>query len=389
MDLSAVASVLQERLHEISEVLAVRIRAEVDSYADDSVVPGESLRLSLESNARVVLAYLAEGGEPDVHPARETGRIRAEQGVPLAETLHAYRTAFDSLWAQIVDEARQYPEIDQAQLAAGSSEIWVLFGRYAEVLATAYRETSAELSRQREARRSAVVEALCRGDIADRAGLDDAARHLGLPQEGPYAVVVATAPGGAGEEPLPGIEAALREAQVSSAWRLLPDQQIGLLSLAVPDAETLSVRTLRRRRARVGISPLFDSLSDTPQALRFARLALTGLPGESAGVARFDDRPLAMVVAAAPEEATRLVRLVLKPVLALPSRDRTRLLETLGHWFAAGGRAPDAAERMFLHPNTVRYRLRRVEELIGRPLSDPRTLADLGLALEALRALPR
>jgi hypothetical protein len=388
MDLSAVASVLQERLHEISEALAVRIRAEVDSYADDSVVPRESLRFSLESNARVVLAYLAEGSEPDVHPARETGRIRAEQGVPLAETLHAYRTAFDSLWAQILDEARQHPEIDQAQLAAGSSEIWVLFGRYAEVLATAYRETSAELSRQREARRSAVVEALCRGDIADRVGLDDAARHLGLPQEGPYAVVVATAPG-AREEPLPGIEAALREAQVSSAWRLLPDQQIGLLSLAVPDAETLSLRTLRRRRARVGISPLFDSLSDTPQALRFARLALTGLPGESAGVARFDDRPLAMVVAAAPEEATRLARLVLEPVLALPPQDRTRLLETLGHWFAAGGRAPDTAERMFLHPNTVRYRLRRVEELIGRPLSDPRTLADLGLALQALRVLPR
>ncbi|MGY5115532.1 PucR family transcriptional regulator [Streptomyces sp. 900105755] len=388
MDLSAVASVLQERLQEISEALAVRIRAEVDSYADDSVVPRESLRFSLESNARVVLAYLAEGSEPDVHPARETGRIRAEQGVPLAETLHAYRTAFDSLWAQILDEARQHPEIDQAQLAAGSSEIWVLFGRYAEVLATAYRETSAELSRQREARRSAVVEALCRGDIADRVGLDDAARRLGLPREGPYAVVVATAPG-AREEPLPGIEAALREAQVPSAWRLLPDQQIGLLSLAVPDAETLSLRTLRRRRARVGISPLFDSLSDTPQALRFARLALTGLPGESAGVGRFDDRPLAMVVAAAPEEATRLARLVLEPVLALPPQDRTRLLETLGHWFAAGGRAPDTAERMFLHPNTVRYRLRRVEELIGRPLSDPRTLADLGLALQALRALPR
>jgi hypothetical protein len=387
MDLSAVASVLQERLHEISEALAVRIRAEVDSYADDSVVPRESLRFSLESNARVVLAYLAEGSEPDVHPARETGRIRAEQGVPLAETLHAYRTAFDSLWAQILDEARQHPEIDQTQLAVGSSEIWVLFGRYAEVLATAYRETSAELSRQREARRSALVEAVCRGDITDRAGLDDAAHNLGLPKDGPYAVVVAAGLG-AGEEPLPGIEAALREAHVPSAWGLLLDQQIGVLSLAVPDAETLSLRTLRRRRARMGISPLFDSLGDTPRALRFARLALAGLARESAGAACFDDHPLAMVVAAAPEEATRLVHVILKPVLVLPPQDRTRLLETLRHWFAAGGRAQDTAERMFVHPNTVRYRLRRIEELTGRSLSDPRTLADLGAALEALRVLP-
>ncbi|MEU6510895.1 helix-turn-helix domain-containing protein [Streptomyces sp. NPDC046942] len=386
MDLSGVASVLQERLHEISEALAVRIRAEVDSYADDSVVPRESLRLSVERNARVVLAYFAEGSEPDSRPARETGQIRAEQGVPLADALHAYRIAFDSLWAHILDEARRHPEVAEAQLAAGSSEIWMLFGRYAEVLATAYRETSTELSRQREARRSALVEALCRGDITDRAGLDDAARHLGLPKDGPYAVVVAA--GGAGEEPLPGIEAALREAHVPSAWRLLLDQQIGVLSLAVPDAETLSLRTLRRRRARMGISPLFDSLGDTPRALRFARLALAGLVRESAGVACFDDHPLAMVVAAAPEEATRLVHVILKPVLVLPPQDRTRLLETLRHWFAAGGRAQDTAERMFLHPNTVRYRLRRIEELTGRSLSDPRTLADLGAALEALRVLP-
>lgn len=388
MDLSGVASVLQERLDEISETLALRIRAEVDSYADEGVVPRESLRLSLDRNARAVLAYFAEGIEPDTRPARETGRIRAEQGVPLVDALHAYRIAFDSLWAQILDEARRYPEVDQAQLAAGSSEIWMLFGRYAEVLATAYRETSTELSQQREARRSALVEALCRGDISDGAGLDDAARHLGLPQEGPYAVVVAAAPG-AGEEPLPGIEAALREALVPSAWRLQPDQQIGLLSLAVSDAETVSLGTLRRYRVRIGISPLFDSLGDAPQALRFAQLALTGLSDESAGVARFDDQPLAMVLAAAPEEATRLVRVVLAPVLALPPHDRARFLETLGHWFAAGGRAPDAAERMFLHPNTVRYRLRRVEELIGRSLSDPRTVADLGAALEALRVLPR
>ncbi|MFJ9908506.1 PucR family transcriptional regulator [Streptomyces sp. NPDC101152] len=342
----------------------------------------------MERNARVVLAYFVEGSEPDSRPARETGRIRAEQGVPLVDALRAYRIAFDSLWAHILDEARRHPEVAEAQLAAGSSEIWMLFGRYAEVLATAYRETSTELSRQREARRSALLEAVCRGDITDPAGLDDAARHLGLPKDGPYAVVVA-AGFGAGEEPLPGIEAALREAHVPSAWRLLLDQQIGVLSLAVPDAETLSLRTLRRRRARMGISPLFDSLGDTPQALRFARLALAGLARESAGVARFDDHPLAMVVAAAPEEATRLVQVILKPVLVLPPQDRTRLLETLRHWFAAGGRAQDTAERMFVHPNTVRYRLRRIEELTSRSLSDPRTLADLGAALEALRVLPR
>jgi hypothetical protein len=388
MDLSDVGAALHARLPELGERMARRIRAEVESYADESLIPFASLRESCQGNADLVLGHFAYGSPADVRPARQTGRLRAEQGVPLAETLHAYRIGFEFLWSQILEEARRRPEVTDAVLVAGSSEIWALFGRYAEAVAAAYRETSAELALQREARRSALVEALFTGVIADRTTSWEAARQLGLPERGPYAVVAATVPG-PGEEPLPGIETALRDAHIPSAWRLLPDQQIGLVALASPEAERTGLRVLRRCRARLGVSPCFDSLRDTPQALRFARLALAGLPGEGPGVARFDDSPLAMLVAAAPEEASRLVRVVLGPVLDLPAPDRARLLETLGHWYAAGGTTAEAAQRMFLHPNTVRYRLRRLEELTGRSLSDPAALADLGAALHVLRVLPR
>jgi purine catabolism regulator len=42
-----------------------------------------------------------------------------------------------------------------------------------------------------------------------------------------------------------------------------------------------------------------------------------------------------------------------------------------------------AAEAMHLHHNTVRYRLTRVEQLMGRPLKDPATIASLYIALAA------
>jgi hypothetical protein len=287
----------------------------------------------------------------------------------------------------MVEEAGGHPEVTDADLVAGSSAIWSLFGRYAEAVAASYREASADLVLQRESRRSALVEALLTGAIAGRTTLWETARQLGLPERGPYAVAAAQVPD-PGEEPLPGIEAALREARVASAWRLLPDRQVGLVSLAAPEAEALCFRALRTRKARVGVSPAFDSLRDTPQALHFATLALAGLPAEGAGVARFDDNPLAMLVLAAPAEAGRLARLVLGPVTELPPLDRRRLLETLEHWFAAGGSAADAAHRLYVHPNTVRYRLRRVEELTGRSLSDPAAVADLGAALQAYRLQP-
>ncbi|MFG2881173.1 PucR family transcriptional regulator [Streptomyces sp. NPDC048297] len=384
MSLSDVSAALRVRLPDLGERMARRIRAEVESYADESLIPFASLDESCTANAEHLLGRFAIDAEPDVRPAEETGRLRAEQGVPLADTLRAYRIGFEYLWSQLVDEAQRHPEVTDAHLVAGSSEIWAQFGRYAEAVAAAYREASAELALQREVRRSALVEALFTGALADRTTLWETARQLGLPERGPYAVVAASVPD-PGSEPLPGIEADLRRTGVPSAWRLLPDQQIGLLALTRPDAETVSQRALLPHRARVGVSPRFESLRDTPQALRFARLALSGLPGDGPGVALFDDSPLAMLVAAAPTEAARLVEVVLGPVLQLPAPERARLLQTLGHWFTAKGVAADAARQLYIHPNTVRYRLRRIEELTERSLTDPTAVADLGTALHALR----
>ncbi|MFC5219541.1 PucR family transcriptional regulator [Streptomyces coerulescens] len=376
-------SALHARLPELGERMAHRIRSDVDAYQSESLIPFDSLRSSCTANADLLLNQLGRVGVRDPSPARETGRLRAEQGVPLADTLHAYRIGFELVWTEILAEARTHPEVSDAQLVSQSAEIWALFGSYAEAVAAAYRETTSELTSRRQARRSALVEALFTGVIADRT-LWEAARELGLPDRGPYVVAAAVADA-PGEEPLAGSEAALRQAQVHFAWRLLPDQQIGLAAVPTAAVESSCLRILRRAGARVGISPCFHSLRDTPQALRFARLALAGLQGAGPGVARFDDDPLAMVVAAAPAEAAHLVEVVLQPLLGLPAAERARLLETLEHWYAAAGSATDAARSLFVHPNTVRYRMRRIEELTGRSLSDPRATADFRAALLGFR----
>ncbi|WP_405638711.1 hypothetical protein [Streptomyces sp. NBC_00019] len=108
---------------------------------------------------------------------------------------------------------------------------------------------------QRGARRSALAEALFSGVISDRMTLWDAARELGLPERGPCAVVAATADSPGEEEPLPGVETAVHQAHLPFAWRLLPDQQIGLVAFTTPQAEATGLRILRRTGARVGVSP--------------------------------------------------------------------------------------------------------------------------------------
>ena len=78
-------------------------------------------------------------------------------------------------------------------------------------------------------------------------------------------------------------------------------------------------------------------------------------------------------------------------MLELRDEDRDLLISTLLAWLDADGSANAAGAALFCHPNTVRYRLRRIEEATGRSLSAPMQLAELVTAVPGLvrTAAPR
>ena len=59
----------------------------------------------------------------------------------------------------------------------------------------------------------------------------------------------------------------------------------------------------------------------------------------------------------------------------------TPLLETLDAYLDHGAALEPAARSLFIHPNTLRYRLRRVAELTGTDPWNPRDVAVLRVAL--------
>ncbi len=74
-------------------------------------------------------------------------------------------------------------------------------------------------------------------------------------------------------------------------------------------------------------------------------------------------------------------------VRALVEHDRERrsdLVRTLRAYFAAGSNASEAADRMFLHRNSMLYRLARIQRLTGLDLKDPMAAFTLQLGLLAL-----
>jgi hypothetical protein len=72
----------------------------------------------------------------------------------------------------------------------------------------------------------------------------------------------------------------------------------------------------------------------------------------------------------------------------LEQRDRRGTLrETLRAYLETGGSHADASNRLGIHRNTLAYRLRRIGEMIGRDVGDPRTWLTLHLALWASELL--
>ena len=70
----------------------------------------------------------------------------------------------------------------------------------------------------------------------------------------------------------------------------------------------------------------------------------------------------------------------------LKEQDRARgsdLVKTLRTYFATGTNASEAADRLFLHRNSMLYRLERIQKLTGLDLKDDRVALALQLGLLA------
>ncbi|MEU9020357.1 helix-turn-helix domain-containing protein [Actinomadura sp. NPDC048394] len=135
---------------------------------------------------------------------------------------------------------------------------------------------------------------------------------------------------------------------------------------------------------RVGVTEAAQSLRTAEHALALLRQG--AFPG--ADHVRCDDH-LSTLLLLNDEHLTR--RLIERRMAALEQLDpepRRRLLETLLAWLSTGSQA-QAAVRLHLHPQTVRYRMRRLDELFGDQLHDPAWRFEMELAIRAHRLLPR
>lgn len=135
---------------------------------------------------------------------------------------------------------------------------------------------------------------------------------------------------------------------------------------------------------QAGVSEAFDPLTPIAPAVQQADAAwLMSSTGQCTSIRHVRSR-YALHVA---REALRdLPDLGPDPVRLLREHDRrhaTLVCRTLRAWLDADRDVAAAAEALFIHPNTLRYRLRKAERVIGMSLDDVDLQIDLHLRLEA------
>jgi hypothetical protein len=153
--------------------------------------------------------------------------------------------------------------------------------------------------------------------------------------------------------------------------------------LLVPDAHGTGrlalLQLLSGQGAVIGPSrPWLQARESLDRAVRVDRL-LPSPPG--GGVLDTEEHLVALVVTADPRALDDLRVKALAPLADERDATAAKLADTLRSWLLHHGRREDVAAELFVHPQTVRYRMTRLRELYGDRLRDPDWLLLLTVAL--------
>ncbi|MFG2306138.1 PucR family transcriptional regulator [Actinacidiphila glaucinigra] len=380
--LRAAALQVRGQVGPVAAHIVERIRDRHPAYREPALAPSGLLE-ETEGSVAAVLDSLADPGRSAVSAEYLSwvGERRAWQDFPLEPMMGACRTAGDALWLALVRAGECQGPAGTRLIARAAAEVWDLFERDSRLMADAYLRARGEVTFHRQRGRRA-LEGLLAGRV-DATGIAEAADALGLPEHGRFAVAVVR--GAAGTSvPVRRQSTVPARVRVHRAFPiggevLLADLDVGDLTLGdFAAALQLPAGT------RAGLSPEVDRLGAVGHARELAELALRTCTRDGE-VAVLDRRYPAGLLARRPDVAGEVAVAVLGGLREVEAAEAGVLLETLEAWLEAGGSVEKASAALFCHANTVRRRLRRLDELTGRSVARPRDVVHLALALDAER----
>lgn len=355
---------------ELANRIRAAMQAQLPSYRplptgglDDEVL------LEVERVLRSARAGSAALDDRELAELAAVGENRARQGVPVAEMLRAWRIGIEV----VVDYARELGrrlDISDAQVLNFVQSTLAWSDVAMVTTAGAHRQAELALTQAEEERRAAFVRGTLFGTVA-ASELRVHAEAFGLDPDGEYVAVRARLDDGPAGHKL---------AQ-ALGFRDGPQRRRGLSALIDGDiAGFLSGPPPTEVDGTVGFGPP-RTLDRLAESYRLAARALA--TAHACGLRGAHDLPslgLRAAVAMDTDIGELLRARYLEPLTAGGSA--RELVATLRAYLACGMHVERTATRLFVHQNTVRYRLARFEELTGTTLRDTDVLFEVWWALE-------
>jgi hypothetical protein len=400
-----VVTAMRADLPRVAQQVVDAIRAEVPSYADPfsgemgrtienavTLALGGFLDLASGDGAESSTATFGQVSEA----AYALGRGEARSGRTMEALLSAYRVGARVSWRDL-SGAGVGAGLSAATLARFAELVFAYIDQLSAASAAGHTDELATAGRVRQRYLERLTQALLRGSSAD--ALEAAADRADWAP--PRLLTAVVLPDRFARGVLGQLDAdTLQPTEQVPGLEEQPDLTVLLVPSSSGRARSTLLRRLQGRAAVVGPArPWLQAAESYQRALRTVDLGLApGTvpgpdpgPGTASGPAdgsEATDEPVdteqhlpQLVLRADPSALEDLRRQVLAPMADLKPAAREKLEETLRSWLLHQGRRDAVAADLFVHAQTVRYRMQQVRELYGERLEDPDWVVGLTLAL--------
>ncbi|MFF0497638.1 PucR family transcriptional regulator [Nocardia aobensis] len=349
-----------------AEHVCTRLQREIPAYrgiAASALVPSIA-----DAVDRLLSATSADRplDEQELADFREYGALRAELGVPLDAMLRGWQIVVGEVIERI-GTSEHWATRPGAALMSVLAALLRASDAATVAYSSGHREAEAQITRRLDTRRDDMVRALAEGALP--AGeLRRRAQYIGLRLDGAYAAFRAIT-----DEP----EHTEWELRQRPGFR--PPRGV----VAILDRDVVGICDPHDDSAPpagvfLGVGPACP-LEGVPHSLRIAgRVAETARLFGRAGRHTLTELGVLPAVVGDSDVGSALL---LRYITPLDDAEAGSILDTVDAYLAAGLNASETGHRLYLHHNTVRYRLSRFEELTGASLKDPHVAQQVWWAL--------
>lgn len=375
------ADILRPELASLAAEIVDEIRATIPAYARPLDGPyGKSIRAGVEYAITLFVAQIADPSvskeqSHEVH--HRLGQNEMREGRSLDTLQSAYRVGARVSWRRIMRVGRR-AGLSSTVMSQLADAMLAFMDELASVALDGYLEAKARTAGALDTWRRKLLQLVLEVPPAPAKAIAELAQLIGwsVPTDvTPVAVY-----------PINDIVPARRHAALDSDVLAELD---GVEPKIVVPGEIGTVRLTTLQAAlpdcRLSIGPCVP-LGSAADSLRWARNALVLAERgviTPRRVIRAEEHLATLLVNSDTGLVGTLRRRLFAPLADMTDKQQERLLETLRAWLDSQGNVVEIAERLGVHPQTVRYRMRQLQATFGESLRDPSARFEMELALRA------